>query len=463
MKKLATIITVILINLQITNSFAQELPASLQNKDIFWFSASSLNMLSNGDEISKWEDQSGNDNHAFQSNKSYRPNVIIEGEGTINGQPTVQFTEGEKMFKINNSTQINIADICNEKTLAIFFRTSDDVNNMQVIYEEGALVRGLNLYIYKKKIYSGIWNLSNDKGNSTYFNFKDIKTSIEPNTNYMLEIVFNAQAKKLSMYLNGIFVGSKNKVGSLYAHSGGIGLGGVNGSTITHKGTISNNSFKGYIGDILLFNSALSNLELDDLEDAIGTRYGFDHTGTLPVEMINYSANLIDNTTLISWSTASEFNNDYFSIERSKDLLNWSTIGTITGAGNSNIQLDYNFTDYSTIEGTVYYRISQTDFDGTTEIFDAVTVKNNLSSPTDLSIDNIFSDSNNITIQFITQNTEPVSIKIFSTSGALINETSVNPNSGINIVNLSTNNAYGIGIIKLSQHGEFVSEKTLLR
>ncbi|MGB0887994.1 MAG: T9SS type A sorting domain-containing protein [Vicingaceae bacterium] len=66
----------------------------------------------------------------------------------------------------------------------------------------------------------------------------------------------------------------------------------------------------------------------------------------------------------MNWQTASEVNNDYFTIERSENTLDWDEITTINGAGNSFVNLSYSATDYQPYNGTSYYRLKQTDFDG---------------------------------------------------------------------------------------------------
>jgi hypothetical protein len=59
-------------------------------------------------------------------------------------------------------------------------------------------------------------------------------------------------------------------------------------------------------------------------------------------------------------------NNDYFTIERSADGVNFSFVATVTGAGHSNTLLEYLYTDASPLKGNSYYRLKQTDFDGET-------------------------------------------------------------------------------------------------
>jgi len=66
----------------------------------------------------------------------------------------------------------------------------------------------------------------------------------------------------------------------------------------------------------------------------------------------------------INWSTVSETNNDYFTLERSADGNTFGGIDIIKGAGNSSVQIDYYEVDKTPLTGISYYRLKQTDFDG---------------------------------------------------------------------------------------------------
>lgn len=92
--------------------------------------------------------------------------------------------------------------------------------------------------------------------------------------------------------------------------------------------------------------------------------FAFDDPGTLPVELISFNADAQKKDVLLTWATASEINNDYFSIERSADSKNWEKISSIDGAGNSNVNIRYEFTDTKPLDGISFYRLKQTDFNG---------------------------------------------------------------------------------------------------
>lgn len=85
----------------------------------------------------------------------------------------------------------------------------------------------------------------------------------------------------------------------------------------------------------------------------------------LPIQLISFDATLNKNQLVdLNWTTLSEINNDYFSIEKSKDATNWDVLSTINGAGNSNLEIDYYTIDENPYPGINYYRLKQTDFDG---------------------------------------------------------------------------------------------------
>jgi hypothetical protein len=84
----------------------------------------------------------------------------------------------------------------------------------------------------------------------------------------------------------------------------------------------------------------------------------------LPVELISFSAAVSGAEVRLSWETAIETNNDYFTIQRSKDGVVWNSLERISGSGNSNTASFYTAYDPAPYPGISYYRLAQTDFDG---------------------------------------------------------------------------------------------------
>ena len=94
----------------------------------------------------------------------------------------------------------------------------------------------------------------------------------------------------------------------------------------------------------------------------------------LPIGLLSFSAEKNKSTVDIKWNTASEINNDYFTVERSKDAIQFSTLVNVPGSGNSNSEKNYAAKDNSPYNGISYYRLKQTDFDGKFEYSDIVAV-----------------------------------------------------------------------------------------
>jgi hypothetical protein len=93
----------------------------------------------------------------------------------------------------------------------------------------------------------------------------------------------------------------------------------------------------------------------------------------LPVTLKSSNLDCNENKSTISWETASEKNNDYFTISYSEDGKIWRPVKTIDGAGNSTKSIFYEEVLNIQMSKVPYFRLSQTDFDGTTEILNTFT------------------------------------------------------------------------------------------
>jgi len=89
---------------------------------------------------------------------------------------------------------------------------------------------------------------------------------------------------------------------------------------------------------------------------------------SLPVELTSLGAEVKGESVTISWVTETELNNDFFTVERSRDGQHFELVSTIEGAGTSAIERHYSMIDDESMAGRVYYRLRQTDFDGASSI-----------------------------------------------------------------------------------------------
>jgi hypothetical protein len=184
-----------------------------------------------------------------------------------------------------------------------------------------------------------------------------------------------------------------------------------------------------------------------------------DCTPVLPITLKSFDSKCEKNNTLLSWTTESEINNNFFMIEKSGPDFNFKEIGKVFGAGNSNVSHQYSFLDTETNYETAYYRLVQVDFDGSIEYHRIIAsnchnysfdvVNTNLS---DYKLDLLVTSSSN----------ENLIISLYNSTGQLIVRETKEINQGNNNIVL-TNFNISSGIYLLSIKGEVhtYSEKLL--
>lgn len=144
----------------------------------------------------------------------------------------------------------------------------------------------------------------------------------------------------------------------------------VNGIAWTQTGSMHISTSNGiYFVDQTTVNSvnstvqAVQILSLTGLTDLASSEFPLQ--STLPVTFGEVAVKKSGANAEISWSTLSETNNDHFIVERSDDALNFKSIGTVAGQGNTTLVQRYSYADaIGSSTGVIYYRIKQVDADG---------------------------------------------------------------------------------------------------
>ena len=145
----------------------------------------------------------------------------------------------------------------------------------------------------------------------------------------------------------------------------GANGGAANGTvTMTSTGTYTYTPNTGYIGvDVFVYK--LCDIDTDCDTATVRITINPDTAGApVPVQLLNFSVVKDGKTSLLRWTTGSEFNNDYFEIQRSIDNKNFITLGKVKGSGNSNTMVSYEYNDNTPHVGLNSYRLKQVDFDG---------------------------------------------------------------------------------------------------
>jgi|GEM_PF-2428755 hypothetical protein len=109
----------------------------------------------------------------------------------------------------------------------------------------------------------------------------------------------------------------------------------------------------------------------------------------LPIELSAFEATCVDNHVKINWVSASETNNAFYTIERScENTSSFQTVGTVPGAGNSSSAIQYSYIDSTFPGGTCYYRLKQTDINGSSNTLKTIAL--NCKEELQFSLINIF-------------------------------------------------------------------------
>lgn len=163
-------------------------------------------------------------------------------------------------------------------------------------------------------------------------------------------------------------------------------------------------------------------------------------TAILPVTLVSFEGKTLkNNTNLITWNTASEINNEYFSIEKSDDAILFSSIGEVNGAGNSNNFTEYRFIDKTPNTKVNYYRLKQIDFNGEFSYSSIIVLDNNRSNV------KIFISNYSLQIN-LDENITTGDLMIFDAIGQTVHSETITSNKRINIEKFNS----GIYIVKIT-------------
>ena len=175
----------------------------------------------------------------------------------------------------------------------------------------------------------------------------------------------------------------------------------------------------------------------------------------LPIDLIAYQIKCVSTGSLLTWATASETNNAYFTVEKTEDMHNWEIVRTISGAFNSNTEIQYSSIDTTMIpDKTVYYRLKQTDFNGQYKYFDVLAILCSFNND-QLDIIGVNASDKGVNLIIKTEGLDPVQIYLNDISGKKITQNVINPKKGANVISLNVPGiANGIYLASILQDGK---------
>ncbi|MFT6443042.1 MAG: hypothetical protein ACJASQ_002051 [Crocinitomicaceae bacterium] len=178
----------------------------------------------------------------------------------------------------------------------------------------------------------------------------------------------------------------------------------------------------------------------------------------LPIELLSFTAKINNANIQLDWVTSTEHNNDYFNVERSVDIVNFTSIDKINGAGNSIQTLSYSIIDNEPIEGISYYRLKQTDYNGTTSYSSNIAVEFNYKNHFIVEVyPNPFS---NETVFHTSENLKNASLIVYNSNSEIVKELAniAGHSFTLNCKNLNR----GVYFTSLSQNGVIISTDKLV-
>jgi hypothetical protein len=356
-----------------------------------------------------------------------QPGTILYTSGVITGQLKSYFpnTTGSKLFPIGTVSKVrdvlidfNIIPPGVDQSLTVQFKTGTPLN------DAGGTINGLPLTVSGQDINSfstaGYWEI------------------IPTNNDYTSSIC----SKPYSM--------------TIHAN----GMSDITDITTTRilKSAGSNNSSLNHT-EWLGLNAISTTGNLDDFQiTSLSSGFSYFAAGKgntpLPVELISFSGSCEGNEVSINWQTASEFNSDYFILSRSNDGIQWFDITQTEAAGFSNQISEYQFIDF-THHVNSYYRLTQVDIDGKTEVFEDKIIQTSCDGSTEEllytypnpSVGGIFN------VVFHTEREENIGLQIMNAQGKQIAKANVTSVEGTNTWYLKEELASGVYYIVLSSEG----------
>ncbi|MES2893289.1 MAG: T9SS type A sorting domain-containing protein [Bacteroidota bacterium] len=178
---------------------------------------------------------------------------------------------------------------------------------------------------------------------------------------------------------------------------------------------------------------------------------------TLPVQLTSFSARRANGVNILTWITQQEINSKYFSIERSNDGVNFTAIGQVAAAGNSNAARTYTFTDQQPVKGNNYYRLRTFDIDNSSRLSDTRRVRND--GEADISLyPNPANDK--ISLDINAEKATRGNLSILDVSGKAVYQRMISINTGNTILPVQLNSlSAGSYIIKLQLEGEVITRR----
>ena len=277
-------------------------------------------------------------------NGTYQGGVSLDAGGlSFNlSDYSASFDGNNDRVAIPNSPLINTSAVV-ERTVELTFQ-ADTLGGKQVLFEEGGGTNAIALYLDDDRIFYA----ARDAGDFGPFN---ISAEIEAGKTYQAAFVFDSNAGTFTGYLDGEVVGVGSVTQPLSAHSGAVALGRNAGGTFFADGANGGNGeyFEGRLADFALYNSALSQSDLQSRVDNLQIKQAEFFQGEVE-NLLTQLDGLIDDATIQGTNLlkGGSLKTD-FSLNGASSLTTQGVDFTSSGLGFSNL----NFDSFSNIDKSI--------------------------------------------------------------------------------------------------------------
>ncbi len=182
---------------------------------------------------------------------------------------------------------------------------------------------------------------------------------------------------------------------------------------------------------------------------------------TVAIELLDFSGEVQENGNMLNWITASEINNDFFTLYHSTDKVNFKAVSVVDGAGNSSAANSYNFLHREAPNGVSYYRLDQTDFDGTTTSSNVISL---IRGEGGFGIIEVLPvpARDYVNLTFTSKENAEVTGQLHSVNGKVLATFKVNANSGLNTIKVDVSRyPIGVYLLTINNGNEQLSTKVI--
>jgi hypothetical protein len=180
----------------------------------------------------------------------------------------------------------------------------------------------------------------------------------------------------------------------------------------------------------------------------------------LPVELLTFTAEPVGDVVRLNWSTASEINSKYFSVDRTVDMEEFRFVDLVESKGPSTLRLDYEAWDMDPVEGMQYYFLRQFDYNGEMTSYGPVGVNMRGASTFDIVTASVQPSTQGITVYFNYDTQLPYSYLLIDLQGRIVaREDNLRAAEGFNILEINAPLSKGVYQIVLQNTEKVVTRK----